>query len=144
VIHSCLHYVAVRCRVLQCVAQCYRVFLGVVTCLFIHINIRVYTYICAYMRMWVCIISSAQRTGLSNPTHCNTLQHTATHCNTMQHMRLIYPTPITFDQNNHATNSPTCSFSMCCIVLQCVAVCCSVLQCVAVSYYEPFDAQLSY
>jgi len=86
-------------------------------------------------------------------THCNTLQHTATHCNTLQHMCTLSWTVVCIpgacvvqapSVRGHAIKnaSPTFLFgkpplsltalwcvavcSVCCSVLQCVAVCCSV------------------
>ena len=58
----------------------------------------------------------------------NKLQHTVTHCNTL--IRHSYV----------RTEDET----MCCSVLQCVAVCCSVLQCVALTTYHGTHWQMQH
>jgi len=86
------------------------------------------------------LCNTLQHTLQSVATHCNTLyrvyslQRTATRyrettpCSTLQHTRLH---TATHPRECVALYKSTLS-TMCCSVLQCVAVCCNVLQCVAV------------
>jgi len=77
-------------------------------------------------------------------THCNTLQHTATHCNTLQERQTLKPSIPAASHDSTVTSSASRALSHspciieCCNQLQRVtvlqwSVCCSVLQCVAVS-----------
>jgi len=95
-----------RCSVLQCAAVCCSVWPG---------------------------LCKDKQTRPHTATYCSTLQHTATRY--IRHARLIHIHTTTNPQEacqDKATGRSIVRCTMCCSVLQCVAVCCSVLQCVAV------------
>jgi len=65
-------------------------------------------------------------------THCNTLQQTATHCNSLQQNAGSANGAVYYGTlGGRDAEYECCHGTLCCSVLQCVAVCCSVLQGVA-------------
>ena len=99
-------------------------------CVYIYTHVNLYIIRC--IAKIICIQNHvhAQHNANSNfcrqhihsSRHCNTLQHTATHCNTQILVNSKFTRAVFHDtfRSAHEVNT------VCCSVLQCVAVCCSV------------------
>jgi len=147
-VHACVHFVERVCKsvcVFECVSArahfdiaCTNESCHILQHAATHCSILQHT---AILLAWPVVMSrvtycnTLQHAGVyyntlqHTATHCNTLQHTATHCNTLQHTAYfgIFWHGVTPSMRDM-------TYSVCCSVLQCVAVCCSMLNICVLQY----------